>query len=46
MHVAALGFGIGSVQALAVQFDPPVAHPQATPAFVVIAMHAESEFKL
>ena len=45
MHVAALGLGIASVQALGVQLDPPVAHSQAIPAFVVMTEQAANVFR-
>lgn len=43
MHVAALGLGIASPHALALQAVPPVAQPQATPASDVIALQAANE---
>lgn len=39
MQIAAVGFGTGSVQPLALQFTPPIAHPQELPAPSVVREH-------
>ena len=45
MQVAALGLGTASVQDLALQATPPVAHPQECPAPSVVELHIAKVLK-